>query len=103
MNLGAKKSRMLLTKRVVSKSENVDEKFTKPASVFTIMLRKIYKTSEAIYHNTRNGKLKLFSFGIVLKNPENPLFTIRVRSVFAELEPKNRALSLKLKPVLFRI
>jgi hypothetical protein len=46
------------------------------------MDRNIYKTSEAIYHNTRNEKMKLFSFGFVSPKQKISLFTKRVRSVF---------------------
>jgi hypothetical protein len=69
-----------ITKRVVSKSIKMGEKFTKRPSVFSIMLNNFYKTSEAVYHNVKHRKLKLFSFGLVSKNLENALFTKRVRS-----------------------
>jgi hypothetical protein len=53
----------VFTKRVVAESRKPVEKLTKPASVFYIMAKIIYKTSERIYHNVGNGILKLFSFG----------------------------------------
>jgi hypothetical protein len=59
---------MNLTKRVVSKSKNGAKILTKRASVFNITERFIYKTSEAIYHNVRNGILKLAALRLVSQN-----------------------------------
>jgi hypothetical protein len=72
--------RRCTTKRVVAKSKIRNKKITKRASVFSIMQRNIYKTSQAVYHNPGNANLKLFSFELVSKNPKNALFTKRVRS-----------------------
>jgi hypothetical protein len=56
-----------LTKRIVPKSGKGAKNLTKRVSVFNIMKRNIYKTSKAIYHNTRNDKMKLFNFEFVSK------------------------------------
>jgi hypothetical protein len=56
--------------------------------VFYITGENIYKTSECIYHNVGNGKLKLFSFGSFTPKKENTQFTKRVRSVFPKMPTK---------------
>jgi hypothetical protein len=50
-------------------------KFTNRVSVFYIMAKLFYKTSEAVYHNNNNINLKLFSFEFVSQNQEFALFT----------------------------
>jgi hypothetical protein len=60
------------------------------------MSKNIYKTSEAIYHNTRNAFLKLFSFESVSQNLENNRITKRVRSVFGKSVAKTGCLQLSL-------
>jgi hypothetical protein len=51
------------------KIRQTPEKLTKPASVFYITARNIYKTSKAIYHNVGNEKLKLTSFASFTLSP----------------------------------
>jgi hypothetical protein len=49
-----------LTKRAVSKINTGTKNLTKRASVFYITERYFYKSSEAVYHNVGNEKMKLF-------------------------------------------
>jgi len=44
------------------------------------MLKNIYKTSKAVYHNVGNDEMKLFSFESVSKNLKNTQFTKRVEA-----------------------
>jgi hypothetical protein len=57
-----------IPERVVSISPEATDKLTKPPSVFSIIQANIYQTSQAVFHNVGNGKLKLFSLDFVSKN-----------------------------------
>ena len=50
-----------MTEQIVAKSKKGAKNLTKPASVFYITATFFHKTSEAIYHNMKNAKMKLFS------------------------------------------
>jgi hypothetical protein len=67
-------------------TKNEQGNLTKRVNLFSIIQRFFHKTSEPVYHNLGNKKMKLFSFGFVSKNRRNAPFT---KQVEANLSPSS--------------